>query len=348
MKKNTIILIGAIDYGHLATNGETIKNQLLLQRFKDLYDSVIIADTNHWQKRPWCLLKVFWLLLWNKNVPIVVSASDSSSKLFNFLYFFPIKNNVNYWVIGGALPTKIREGLFKLRSLAKLNRIIVEGVRMAEELKVMGLNNVIRVPNFKPIDFFPNIQNKEQEKIFHFVFLSRVHPSKGIHEIVEACNELNSIGLKDLYHIDFYGPIEPEFESDFNKMISNCETLSYKGFLNLTNNEGYAKLAQYDTMLFPTYWTNEGFPGVVIDAYIAGLPIIASDWNMNKEVIINEKTGFLIPVHNSHALALKMNDIITRKIDLFKMRCICSEHAKLYDYRNVITMDLLKEITSLK
>jgi len=344
MKKSEIIFIGAIDIGNVATNGETRKNQLLLRRFEDLYDQVIAIDTNLWQKRPWCLLQLLCALIGNKGVPVVISASDSSRLLFNFLYYFPLKKNVNDWVIGGALPDKIRSKQFKLKSLVKLNRIIVEGEKMVKELKKMGLNNVVRVPNFKPIEYSPIIMQKDKKDSFHFVFLSRIHPLKGILEIVEACKELNSHGYVHQFDIDFYGAIEPGFENVFKGLISSCNNIHYKGFLNLTNDEGYKVLSQYDTMLFPTYWPNEGFPGIVIDAYTAGLPIIASDWNLNNELVKNEETGFIIPPHDSQALASKMKLIIDKDIDLYQMRCHCAGLAQHYDYRNVVNEDLLIQL----
>jgi len=97
-------------------------------------------------------------------------------------------------------------------------------------------------------------------------------------------------------------------------------------------------------MLFPTYWPNEGFPGIVIDAYTAGLPIIASDWNLNNELVKNEETGFIIPPHDSQALASKMKLIIDKDIDLYQMRCHCAGLAQHYDYRNVVNEDLLIQL----
>ena len=344
MKKSKVIFIGAIDIGNIATNGETMKNQLLLRRFNDIYDRVIAVDTNNWRNRPWCLLHVLWSLIWNHATPVVISASISSSLLFKFLYYFPLKKNVNNWVIGGALHTQIRDGQYSLKSLKNLNRVIVEGKGMATELKKMGLNNVVWVPNFKPIEYTPKISPKGKNEMFRFIFLSRIHPEKGIQEIVTACKELIAQGYKNYFTIDFFGAIEPKFEADFHTMISDCSNLQYKGFLNLTNNDGYETLSHYDVMLFPTYWASEGFPGAVIDAYIAGLPVIASEWNMNNEVVIDGETGYIIPVHDSHALAIKMKHFIDKQIDLYEMRTHCAGFAKQFDYRNVVTKDLLKEL----
>ena len=347
MKKKKIIFIGAIDMGNVATNGETMKNQLLLRRFEDIYDEVIAVDANNWRKRPWCFVQILWSLIWNGNVPVVISASSASSKLYDFLYYFPLKQNVNDWVIGGAFPKKIREGEYRLQSLAKLNRIIVEGESMAIELREMGLSNVVHVPNFKPIEFTPNISVKKEGEKYRFVFLSRIHPNKGIQEIVEACKELNLTGYNNQYEIDFYGAFEKGYEPTFHQLTSAYENMHYKGFLNLMDTKGYQILSQYDSMLFPSYWNGEGFPGIVIDAYIAGLPIIASDWNMNKEVIEDGKTGFIIPTHDAHSLALKMKELIDGQADLYQMRCHCAERAQYYDYRNVVTEDLLKNLNLL-
>lgn len=347
MKKKKIIFIGAIDMGNVATNGETMKNQLLLRRFEDIYDEVIAIDANNWRKRPWCFVQILWSLLWNGNAPVVISASNAASKLFDFLYYIPLKKNVTNWVIGGSLPMRLKDGVYNFTSLANLNRIIVEGECMVAELQEMGLNNVVRVPNFKPNEYTPNISVKKDGEKYRFLFLSRIHPDKGIQEIVEACKELNLAGYNNQYEIDFYGAFEKGYESTFHQQTSECENIHYKGFLNLMNNDGYKSLSQYDTLLFPSYWKGEGFPGIVIDAYIAGLPIIASDWNMNKEVIEDGKTGFIIPTHDVHSLAQKMKEIIDGQVDLYKMRCHCAEQAQLYDYRNVVTKDLLKKLNLL-
>ena len=84
--------------------------------------------------------------------------------------------------------------------------------------------------------------------------------------------------------------------------------VTYKGYLDIMNKqqESYEKLSRYSCMLFPTYWQGEGFPGVIIDAYVAGLTVIATDWNMNKEVVEDGKTGIIISIKDSNALASAM------------------------------------------
>lgn len=339
--KNKVIFIGAIDKGNVATNGETMKNQMLLRRFEALFDKVIAVDAYQWKKRPWCFLLILWVLIGNRGAKVVVSASGAASHLFSFLYYVPLKKNVYEWVIGGNRAEKIRQGVYSVKVLKWLKKIIVEGNSMVQELSSLGLENVVCVPNFKPVDYLAPVK-KSNSDFYKFVFLSRVHPAKGVNEIVEACAYLNKNGYKNNFIVDFYGPFDTDYKQHFESLINHFPNVNYRGFLNLMDdNKGYEKLSEYDVMLFPTYWDGEGFPGIAIDAYMSALPIIASDWSMNKEVVEDGVTGFIIPVHDSKALALRMKAFLDKKYNLKVLSKNCIERAKGYDYRNVVTKDLL-------
>ena len=347
MRKNKIILVGAINEGGVATCGETMKNQLFVKRFKELFDKVITVDTINCKKRPWVLVKLFFTLLFNCRAKVIISASGAAAKLINFLYYVPINRNVYFWVVGGDIHIGIQRGLYNIKALASLKHILVQGKCMVTELDKYGLTNVIHVPNSKPITFTPTITPKKEGESYRFVFLSRVHPNKGVGEIVEAVRQLNEKGLKDKFIVDLYGKIEPGYEDKFNSEIASLDNVEYKGFLNLTNDEGYQTLSTYDVMLFPTYWSGEGFPGIVIDANISGLPIIASDWNMNKEVVLDGITGYMIPPHNSEALAVQMQRFICNEVDLFAMKDECVRYVQQFDYCNVLSEKLMKQINLL-
>ena len=54
-------------------------------------------------------------------------------------------------------------------------------------------------------------------------------------------------------------------------------------------------LINYDVMLLPTEIYTEGFPGSILDAYIAGIPVIATEWKHSHEFIDDKFTGFIVP-----------------------------------------------------
>ena len=342
--KNTLILIGGIHLNHKPTCGETMKNQLFLKRFNELFEKVIPVDTFQWQKHPWCLVKMFFVLLFNPNAKVIISGSGASRFLINFLYKFPINKNAYFWVVGGDLPIAVQNGKYNINALNNLVFIPVQGRSMITDLNGLGVKNAIFVPNSKPITYHPSITQHGQEQLFRFVFLSRIHHEKGIREIAEAATKLDNIGFKGKYIIDFYGAKDAEFAEEFERILKTNNALSYKGYLDLTTDKGYDLLSTYDMMLFPTYWRGEGFPGVVLDANIAGVPIIASNWNLNTEVIENNQTGIIIPTHDSEALFEAMKKVIAGEIDLYAMKNICVEHVQQYDFRNVLSEELMKRL----
>lgn len=342
--KHKVILVGAINEGNVPTCGETMKNQLFVKRFKELVDEVITVDTLNWQNKPYVLIKLLFTLLFNRGAKVIISASGAASYLISFLYYIPLKKNVYFWVVGGNLQNSIDNGRYNIKALGNLKSILVQGMSMVKSLSKFGLTNVVYVPNSKPIIFTPSILREINIDKIHFVFLSRVHPDKGVGEIVKATKMLCDQGYADKFVVDFYGKIEPSFESEFMGLVAQTANVKYCGFLNLMNTEGYKQLSEYDVMLFPTYWNGEGFPGVVLDANMAGVPIIASDWSMNTEVIRDGYTGFIIPTRDVEALSAQMRIVIDGEVDLIQLRKNCLEWVQRFDVRNVITKELLESI----
>lgn len=338
---NKVILIGGIHLNHKPDCGETMKNQLFLKRFGELFDKVAAVDTYEWRKRPLCLVKLFIIILFNPKAKFIISASGASRYLINFFYKSHLKRKVYFWVVGGNLHIVVKQGKFDINALNSLTYILVQGRSMVKELNELGVKNAIYVPNSKPISFRPIIENHKDNEPYRFVFLSRVHPQKGIKEILEASTVLDAEGYKGKYQVDFYGSIDPDYANEFGRIIDGKGHLQYKGYMDLTNNDGYALLETYDMMLFPTYWGGEGFPGVVLDANIAGLPIIATDWNLNTEVIENGKTGIIIPTHDAQALADAIKKVIDGDVDLMQMRRDCQSYVQQYDFRNVLSEELM-------
>lgn len=345
--KYTLILIGGIHLNHKPTCGETMKNQLFLKRFNELFEKVIPVDTFQWQKHPWCLVKMFFVLLFNPNAKVIISASGASRFLLNFLDVFPINKNVYFWVVGGNMAEAIEAGRFKVSVLKKVKLILVQGKPMVSELNAMGLTNVMYVPNSKPIIFFPSFDKKTGIDCFRFVFLSRIHPDKGIKEIYDATEMLDAAGYKGKYLVDFFGSKDAGYAKVFDAMMEKKESLNYKGYMDLTTKSGYEQLSTYNMMLFPTYWGGEGFPGVVIDANIAGVPIIASDWNLNSDVIIDGKTGFIIPPKDASSLFDSMKYVLDHPQECIQMGRAANDYIQQFDYQKVLSEAFFEHIFSI-
>lgn len=119
-----------------------------------------------------------------------------------------------------------------------------------------------------------------------FAFISRVTKTKGLEEIISVQKS-----LPPDYTLDVFGSIvdEPYAQLPF-----------YRG--NLAPSEVAKKLSDYDVLLLPTYYPGEGYPGIIIEAFRAGLPVIASRWQAIPEIIIDQYNGLLIQPQSASAL----------------------------------------------
>lgn len=332
--------------GKIPCTGDTVKNQLFEKRFKEIFDKVIVVDTYGWKTNPLRLIVMFVILLWYHNVKIVLSInSDSAEKFIHLLNRINVSKRTFYWVIGGSLHTSLANGQRNWETYSKLAAILVQGNNMVVSMNQIGLNNVHFIPNSKYIDYIP-IKNDVYDGKIHFVFLSRIERTKGCDIIFSSMDTLNAIGYEEKYDVTFYGKTTTElgYFDEFKAQLARFDNAYYKGVLNLRNTQNYDELSKYNVMLFPTFWPGEGFPGVIIDAYIAGLPVIASDWNLNKDVIVDGDTGWIVPTYNVEAVVERMIYAIEHPDIIKQMSMNCSEIASIYDSRNVLSEERLKAI----
>ena len=343
MKKRKVIFIGPIGGGGVPQNGASAKNYHLMKYLHKKDINIVSVDTENWKRRPFVLIKLVFLLLFNPKAKYIIAANNMSSyRVLQIMSLFPRKRTAIYWIIGGSVADWIREGKVKSKPFKNVEVFLAEGKKMQETFSKAGFNNTIYVPNFKCIEYLPVIRTKTDQKI-RFVFLSRIIPEKGCNTIIDAVKILNRKN-KTNFIVDFYGPFEEEYEFQFKDKIANIENISYKGFLDLRNPQNYDILAKYDVMLFPTYWHGEGFPGIIIDAFISGLPVIATDWSLNADIIEDGKTGIILKENTVEALANSMDAMINNPKMIEYMGIMCQNSAMNFDINNVVSDKLLEKL----
>lgn len=341
MKK--ILLIGGTNLANNPLGGEEFKNQLIYSYLSEKYNTKLV-DTHGWRKNPFILMNLFFQLFFKKFDRIIISITTNSAyKLLKVIYFFPgLYSKAIYFVIGGNFPRLLASESLNIKYYQKLYHIIVEGIKLKKELNSCGLNhNVMFLPNFKPVN---RVYLKEQQRLnndkFRFVFVSSIIHEKGVTLILEAVEKLSlESDFAEKFTVDFWGPFESEqYKYFFEQAISGKEYCLYKGYLNIfgSPHESYSVLSEYDCFLFPTFYRGEGFPGVLLDASIAGLPVIASNWNMNSEIITDGKNGLIIETNNVEALsdAMKKMMLETQMVD--EMRINSNRIAFMYDMNKLL------------
>lgn len=339
-----LLFIGSLNYPEIPQAGDSVKNQYLMDFFRKHFRSVDYIDTNKWEKKPYKLAQVIFSIVLKPYRNVVISVSNESAyKIISFISKLHSKKKFYYFMIGGYTPIKIKQGIYKAEPFKKLEKIVVEADKVCDFYHEVGLDNTLRVYNFKPFSYKPDVSIPHTDAV-KFVFLSRLTEMKGVFHIVECAKQLNQNGYGDKFVVDFYGRIEKEIEQQFMQEIEGVRNINYKGFLNLKEESNYTILSEYDAMLFPTMHPTEGFPGVIADAAIAGVPVIAANWNYAEEIIGDGKCGYLFPVGDKVALREKMLYAIEHRDALQAMRQQCVAQAQLYNMDNVLNEDLLLKL----
>jgi len=147
-------------------------------------------------------------------------------------------------------------------------------------------------PNNRPLPDDWEILSRKAESgcAKKFVFVGHVKPTKGVIDIKTAAE-----ALEETIVIDVYGPLRDGLSSeDFaDSKVNYCGELH--------PDVVWKTLRLYDVLLLPTYHIGEGYPGVILEAYCNGLPVIASAWNAIPE-IVDEDSGILVEPRNVEAL----------------------------------------------
>ena len=148
--------------------------------------------------------------------------------------------------------------------------------------------------------FIPSKKNKKKQ----ILFPSRLLNNKGIQEFCEAAKIVNKKYRNWKFLIagasDYKSPVLIK-ELKFREILK----AKYIKYLGHVNHDKMPKLlSEVSIICLPSY--REGMPMVLQEAASCGLPVVTSNVIGCKEVIINNKTGFLVPKRNANSLAKKL------------------------------------------
>lgn len=105
--------------------------------------------------------------------------------------------------------------------------------------------------------------------------------------------------------------------------------IQYKGFVKTDLVQGLLK--DYSFLIFPTYYKGEGFPGVLVDAFSAGVPIISSDWKYNSEILTDSVNSFVFKAKDNKDLYRKLELAINiSREDYLSMSNSCFKSSIFY------------------
>lgn len=347
--RKNILVLGYFGYYQNELDGQTIKTRNIYELLKIKTNGQYKIDQFDTQRFQYSKFSFFDLLvkLFRCNKLVYLPAHNNLKYLFPFIYVlcWLRRCEIMYFVVGGWLAQYLESKRLHVKLLSNIRVILTESNDLSNALVTQyQLKNVITFPNLRLHSFTPTfVQNNDQFKI---VYMARINRMKGLDYVFCLAKAFldSSINEKPVI-IDFFGPIEKEDEAYFFEQLAKCPNSSYRGVLQPENI--YTTLDQYDLMVFPTRYFTEGFPGTVLDAYIAGLPIVATRWKHATDFIIQGKTGFIVPFENSeNEFVQAVKTIYTDSNLLLQMKHNAYEQSLKYapDYAWQILMKFFPEI----
>lgn len=331
MKK--VCLIGNFGKGKNLTNGQTIKTTIVERELRKKYGdkNVICIDTYGGLKNIFQLpFKIFKALSNCKNIIIMPAENGLRiiSPLLNIENSF-FKRGIFYIVVGGWLPEFVSKRKYLKKYLKKMDRIYVETNGMKEKLLEQQIENISIIPNLKELKILKEkdlkFTYKEPIKVCTF---SRVTKTKGIELAIEAIEKINKNYNKIIYSLDIFGQVSKDEKDWFDSLVNDFPTfIEYKGIISFEKTTEILK--EYSFLLFPTYYKGEGFAGTIIDAMAAGVPIVASDWRYNSE-IVKPEIGKLVENKNVDAIVNVLDDIYNNIEGLNELKKNCIKEAEKY------------------
>jgi len=178
------------------------------------------------------------------------------------------------------------------------NLCLFETQRMTEFFTPFCKHVAEWYPNSRPL-IEGSLPATKGIKCKRFVFCSHVTPTKGILEIISAGERMDS----DVA-IDVYGPFR---DGMTEKQFCGLNKVHYCGVLQ--HKEVIATLKNYDALLLPTYHDGEGYPGILLEAYSCGIPVIATRFGSIPE-IVDDTSGILIEPKNANQLFDAMQQLV--------------------------------------
>jgi glycosyltransferase involved in cell wall biosynthesis len=187
-------------------------------------------------------------------------------------YVISIHGTLAAWALRyHPLRKKLARWLYQDELLAKARCLIATSVAEFESIRAVGLRNPVAIiPNGIDADI-PVLKRQKHSSRRTVLFLSRIHPVKGLKHAIDAWNILRPGDWQLL----IVGPSENGHREELEKQVAHYglqEAIQFRDAVAGT--EKYQCYYDADVFLLPSY--SENFGVVIAEALACGLPVITT------------------------------------------------------------------------
>lgn len=261
-------------------------------------------------------LQVFWLLCTRyydlcylaitchgkpflKDFPFVMLCKMFHKRIIIHQHNKGMSHDIDRWPYRWALPLAYHN-----TKVILLSKYLYEDVS-----KVVKREQVFICPNGIP--YIPNTNSNRENSTPHILFLSNLIESKGAFVLLEACRILRDREID--FICDFVGKESKDISAErFCSEVKKKQLESnviYRGPKYNEEKEYHWKLASL--FVFPTYYEDETFGLVIVEAMQHGLPVVTTNEGGIPDIVIDGETGYICERKNAQQLADKIELLLS-------------------------------------
>lgn len=183
-----------------------------------------------------------------------------------------------------------------------------KGTELLSKVEARGKLKEIAAARF----FSQELETLESPYVKIIGTVANLYENKGVKYLIEAA----ALVVKDAPNCLFIQIGTGDLENKLKKLISDKKLQN--NFLMLGQiKDAYKYLNAFDIFCLPS--VKEGFPYSLLEALMAGLPIVAANAGGVGEIVRDGENGFVVPVKNSMLLADKLKVLLKNDMLMTKM-----------------------------
>lgn len=283
-KPDRFLLLKNEEVSSLQQFGGAISNSSLIDKFRVFKDAILYS----FKFRKLCKKESIDIVHCNSIRAILtigLGAKLSSSKLV--LY---IKSNLVGYVF--CFPAFFLADKILFQTETNKQKV-PKSLLLLFKSKFRILKNAIDIDRVNKV---LNLQDLPKSKklinqSMNLVFIGSVVERKGLKFLLEALNKIKKDGLDVSLYIIGDHTLDAKYSEELDELIVSYQ-LQDKIFFLGHKDEPLYYLHEMDFLVLPSL--DEGVPKSVIESICMGIPVIAADVGGTREVILNNKNGFIV------------------------------------------------------
>jgi len=200
-----------------------------------------------------------------------------------------------------------KSGLFRrvARRVFSNTHVILLSELLTTDLEGMTYNKKFILPYGIPVELPTAIERTPNPGPVKLLFLSNYVRSKGIIDLIDALEKVAATNRN--FHLRLVGK---PYDVSIDELNDHIRQKNLTGLITVCGprykEEKWEELRQAELLVFPTYYPNETFGLVLLEAMQWGLPIITTREGGIPDVIEDGVSGLLIDQRDTSALADKI------------------------------------------